>query len=169
MLQLAFRELFDFGVVQTDPNFANYLYQEESDRIVLLDFGATRRFLDSRIEQYRTLFRSAVQSDRAGVEGAMRAIGYLGVGNTAAQRDALINMFYIGFEPVRHEGAYDFGSSDLPARLRDLGYQLSFEQGRWQAPPSDTVFLHRKLAGTFLLCARLATRVDVRNLMTPYL
>jgi len=168
MLQLVFRELFDFGVVQTDPNFANYLYQAESDRIVLLDFGATRRFSDSRIGQYRTLFRAAVQSDRAGVEGALRAIGYLGAGNTAYQRDTLINMFYIGFEPVRHEGSYDFGHSDLPARLRNLGYQLSFEHGLWQAPPSDTVFLHRKLAGTFLLCARLASRVDVRTLMAPY-
>ena len=99
----------------------------------------------------------------------MREIGYLGAGNTADQRDALINMFYIGFEPVRHEGTYDFGRSDLPARLRNLGYQLSFNHGRWQAPPSDTVFLHRKLAGTFLLCARLAARVNVRNLLIPYL
>ncbi len=169
MLQLVFRELFNFGVVQTDPNFANYLYQAESDRIVLLDFGATLRFTDSRVAQYRTLFRAAVQSDRAGVEGAMHAIGYLGAGDTAHQRDALINMFYIGFEPARYEGAYDFGHTDLPARLRDLGYQLCFEHGLWRAPPADTVFLHRKLAGTFLLCARLGARVDVRTLIAPYL
>jgi hypothetical protein len=110
-----------------------------------------------------------MQSDRTGVEGAMRAIGYLGAGDTAHQRDALINMFYIGFEPARYEGAYDFGHSDLPARLRDLGYQLSFEHGLWRAPPADTIFLHRKLAGTFLLCARLGARVDVRTLVAPYL
>jgi len=169
MLQLVFRELFDFGVVQTDPNFANYLYQEESGRIVLLDFGATRNFTDSRVGQYRTLFRAAVKSDRAGVERAMRAIGYLGAGNTADQRDALIDMFYIGFEPVRHQGTYDFGHSDLPARLRKLGYQLSFKHGVWQVPPSDTVFLHRKLAGTFLLCVRLGACVNVRTLVAPYL
>ncbi|MCP3867593.1 MAG: AarF/ABC1/UbiB kinase family protein [Gammaproteobacteria bacterium] len=169
MLQLLFREMFEFGVVQTDPNFANYLYQEESNRIVLLDFGATRSFPDSRIDQYRTLFRAAAQSDRSGIEGAMREIGYLNAGNTDAQRDALIDMFHLGFEPVRFEGAYDFGDSDLSARLRDLGYQLSIEQGQWQVPPSDTVFLHRKLAGTFLLCARLAARVDIRYLMTRYL
>lgn len=169
MMQLVFRELFEFGVVQTDPNFANYLYQEASDRIVLLDFGATRRFTDARIGQYRTLFRAALTSDRAGIEKAMREIGYLGAGNTAHQRNALIDMFHTGFEPVRQEGAYDFGQSDLPARLRDLGYQLSFDHGVWQAPPADTVFLHRKLAGTFLLCSRLAARVDVRALMGRYL
>jgi len=169
MLALVFRELFAFGVVQTDPNFANYLYQEESDRVVLLDFGATRRFTDSRIMQYRTLFRAAAESDRTGVEEAMRSIGYLGLGNAAHQRDALINMFYLGFEPARTEGAYDFGKTDLPARLRDLGYQLSFKQGLWQTPPTDTMFLHRKLAGTFLLCARLSARVNVRTLLAQYL
>lgn len=68
---------------------------------------------------------------------------------------------------MRQKGAFEFGSSDLPARLRHLSYQLSFNRGQWQAPPSDTVFLHRKLAGTFLLCTRLAARVDVRKLMPP--
>jgi len=169
MLRLVFRELFEFGVVQTDPNFANYLYEAASDRIILLDFGATRNYPRSRIEQYRALFRAASQSDRAGVETAMRTIGYLGSGDSAYQREAMVNMFYTGFEPIRHAGAYDFGSSDIPARLRDLGYQLSFEHGLWRTPPPDTIFLHRKFAGTFLLCARLRAHVDVRALMEPYL
>jgi predicted unusual protein kinase regulating ubiquinone biosynthesis (AarF/ABC1/UbiB family) len=169
MLRLVFRELFEFGVVQTDPNFANYLYESASDRIILLDFGATRSYTSARVEQYRTLFRAASQSDHAGVETAMHAIGYLGAGDSVYQRDAMVNIFYTGFEPARHAGAYDFGSSDLPARLRDLGYQLSLEHGLWRTPPPDTIFLHRKLAGTFLLCARLGARVDVRALMEPYL
>ncbi len=169
MLGLVFRELFEFGVVQTDPNFANYLYEAANERIVLLDFGATRSYPNDRTEQYRTLFRAAAQSDRAGVEAAMHDIGYLGAGDSVYQRDALVDMFFIGFEPARCSGAYDFGKSDLAVRLRDLGYQLSFEKGIWRAPPPDTIFLHRKLAGTFLLCARLGARIDVRRLMEPYL
>ena len=34
---LMFRELLEFRTMQSDPNFANYLYQPESDRVVLLD------------------------------------------------------------------------------------------------------------------------------------
>jgi predicted unusual protein kinase regulating ubiquinone biosynthesis (AarF/ABC1/UbiB family) len=44
LLELLFRELFEFRVVQTDPNFANYYYQPESGRVVLLDFGSVRTF-----------------------------------------------------------------------------------------------------------------------------
>jgi aarF domain-containing kinase len=32
-------------------------------------------------------------------------------------------------------------------------------------PPSDTLFLHRKLAGVFLLLARLGARVPTRRLV----
>jgi aarF domain-containing kinase len=30
--------------MNTDPNFSNFLYDPESDKIKLLDFGATREF-----------------------------------------------------------------------------------------------------------------------------
>ena len=42
LVTLVLRELFEFGVMQTDPNFANYRWQADSGALVLLDFGATR-------------------------------------------------------------------------------------------------------------------------------
>ena len=41
LIDLTMHELFFYGVMQTDPNFANYLYQPDNQRIALLDFGAT--------------------------------------------------------------------------------------------------------------------------------
>jgi predicted unusual protein kinase regulating ubiquinone biosynthesis (AarF/ABC1/UbiB family) len=43
LMTLVLRELFEFGVMQTDPNFANYRVQPKTGRLVLLDFGAARR------------------------------------------------------------------------------------------------------------------------------
>jgi len=60
---------------------------------------------------------------------------------------------------------YDFAASHLPARLRDVGLQLAFRAGGFRLPPPDAVFLNRKLVGTFLLCAHLHARVDVRALL----
>ena len=51
--RLLFRELFEFRVMQTDPNFANYLYQPQSGRLVLLDFGATQHFGAEFVGQLR--------------------------------------------------------------------------------------------------------------------
>ncbi len=42
---------------------------------------------------------------------------------------------------------------------------LVFEHGFWRPPPPETLFLQRKLGGTFLLCTRLRARVDARALL----
>jgi len=48
-LEIAVREIFEWGEMQTDPNFGNYLVRlgngdDIKDKIVLLDFGAIRQF-----------------------------------------------------------------------------------------------------------------------------
>lgn len=164
LLQLLFRELFEFGCVQTDPNFANYLYDHSERSLVLLDFGAVRSYSRDTAEGYRALLRASLQGDAEQMEQAARRIGYFADGVTPAQRDAVLSLFRIATEPLRHEGEYDFSRSDLASRIRTAGMKLSFEQGYWHSPPMDALFLHRKLAGLYLLAVRLQARVDLRPL-----
>lgn len=44
MIELCFRELFEWKCMQTDPNPANYLYDQEKGILNLIDFGAGREF-----------------------------------------------------------------------------------------------------------------------------
>jgi len=169
LIRLLFREFFDFGVVQTDPNFANYRYDAASGRIALLDFGATRTYPPERMAQLRALMAAAVYHDPSGLEAAATALGYLSEHEPAERRQAVTELFLLVAEPARHEGSYDFGRSDLTARLRDSSYALGFDQGQWRPPPADLIFLHRKLGGLFLLCSRLRARVNARTLLLPYL
>ena len=48
--------------------------------------------------------------------------------------------------------------------MRDLGYDLAVRRGLMRAPPPATIFLHRKLVGSFLLLARIGARVNARSL-----
>lgn len=169
LLHLFFRELFDFALVQTDPNFANFLYQRDADRLVLLDFGATRSFGSERVRAYRALLRAGASGDRRGVAETARRIGYLGASDHPGHVDSVVSLILTACEPLRHEGAFDFARSDIAARLRETGLALGLEQGFRRMPPPDTAFLHRKAGGLFLLCVRLRARVDVRALAAPYL
>jgi hypothetical protein len=72
-------------------------------------------------------------------------------------------------EPLRHRGRYDFAASKLAARASERGFELAFREGLLRTPPPETLFLHRKLAGAFLLLARIGARVDVRALVLPFL
>ena len=58
LIVLVARELFEFGLMQTDPNFANYRYNACTRQIVLLDFGATRAFPAAMAENYRRLLHA---------------------------------------------------------------------------------------------------------------
>jgi hypothetical protein len=51
------------------------------------------------------------------------------------------------------------------SRVRDLGFDLAFKRGLPRSPPPETIFLHRKLVGSFLLLARIGARVDARSLV----
>ncbi len=163
--RLVFRELFEFGVMQTDPNFANYLYQPATGRVVLLDFGATRRFDKDLVAKYERITRAVIENDRTRAAREAERIGYITADDAPERVEAAVDMIFLACEPLRHDGLYDFPASDLPARMRDLGYDLAVRRGLMRAPPPVTIFLHRKLVGSFLLLARIGAKVNARSLV----
>ena len=165
LYRLMFRELFEFRFLQSDPNFANYLYLPATEQLGLLDFGGSRDIPAELSAQYRHLFAAGARNDRGAVRQTLGDIGFTQRNGESARADALAELFLLGCEPFRHRGAYDFGASDMPARARTIGLELA-AKGWLRPPPPPTVFLHRKLAGMFLLCARLRARVDVRTLLS---
>lgn len=166
---LLMREVFEFQCVQTDPNFANYRYQRDTGRMVLLDFGATRRYARNSTEAFRRLLIAGLREDRAAIADAALDIGYFQPETLPRHRALLTDLIAQACEPLRHQGAYDFGASDLAVRLRDAGWQLGADRDFWGSPPVDVLFLHRKVGGLYLLAAKLKARVNVRSLFEPYL
>jgi predicted unusual protein kinase regulating ubiquinone biosynthesis (AarF/ABC1/UbiB family) len=167
--RLLFRELFEFRVMQTDPNFANYLYQPATGRVVLLDFGATQRFDATFVARYARITRGVINDDRDVVAREATRIGYAAVDDSPERIQAVVDVIFLVCEPLRQPGRYDFPNSDLPSRVRALGMDLAFRRGLLRPPPPETIFLHRKLVGSFLLLARIGARVDARALVLPFL
>ena len=169
LVSLLFRELFEFGLMQTDPNFANYQYDPKSKQLILLDFGATRSFVPAFGQGYQRLMRAAMAGNRAAMRQAAMAIGYFDDRTQAKHQTAVLDMMQMALEPLRHAGDFDFGSTDMVQRLRAAGMALGLDRDFWHIPPIDTLFLHRKLGGLYLLAARLKARVNVRQLLADYL
>jgi predicted unusual protein kinase regulating ubiquinone biosynthesis (AarF/ABC1/UbiB family) len=167
--RLLFRELFEFRFMQTDPNFANYLYQPAAGRVALLDFGAARRFSREFVARYARITRTIMQGDREAARHAAVDIGYLQADDDAARVRAVLDLLFLVCEPLRHRGPYDFAASNLALRAGQLNFLPALAAGTLRLPPPETMFLHRKLAGSFLLCARIRARVDVRSQIQPFL
>ncbi len=167
LYRIMLRELFELRFMQTDPNFANYLLLADGD-IGLLDYGAARELPGELTERYRRIFRAGMRGDRAALRAAMLEVGFFDPHERPDRVEALLDLFLIGCEPFAHRGVYDFSASDLPARARAAGMELTFRKGFLRPPPPETIFLHRKLGGTFMLCARIGARFNVQALLQPY-
>ena len=74
--------------MQTDPNWANFLYNPETEQIGLLDFGATREFRPGFVNTYFRILDCAAEQDRAGVLLHSRQLGFLTGAESAAMNQA---------------------------------------------------------------------------------
>lgn len=167
LYRILFRELFELRYMQTDPNFANYMLLANGD-VALLDYGAVRALPARLSELYRRIFLASMRHDRPALRAAMLAMDFFDPAERPDRVEGLLDLFLIGCEPFAHRGLYDFGASDMPSRARESGLDLTVQKGFMRAPPPETIFLHRKLGGTFLLCARIGARVNVRALLQPH-
>ncbi len=86
LIDLVLHELFDFGMMQTDPNFANYRWQPDTRRLVLLDFGAARDVPPETVASYRRLIEAGLAHDRDRIREIAVETGFLGEAAVAAHR-----------------------------------------------------------------------------------
>ncbi|MEM6356943.1 MAG: AarF/ABC1/UbiB kinase family protein [Pseudomonadota bacterium] len=169
LLGLCFREIFGFGLVQTDPNFANYRYDAARDAVVLLDFGAARAVPEPLVAALRGMMRAAMADDRPAMRQAAVAVGFIGAETAERHAAGVVEMIAMGAAPFRVSGVFDFGADLLPDRMREAGTALALDRSFDHVPPMDILYLQRKLAGMYLLAARLRARVSLRPLIEPWL
>ena len=168
LLELCLRELFEFRLMQTDPNFANYRWRPDTGQIVLLDFGATREISAPVAEAYRTLLRAGLDHDQPGVLTALEGIGFIKPGLSAPHRQTIIDMSEMGFALLRGPDPFDFQGNDFAERMRKRGMEIGGERELWHLPPPETLFLQRKIGGLYLLATRLGATVDVASLVRRF-
>jgi len=165
LLELALREVFQYGLVQTDSNFANYLYAEKTGRIQLLDFGATRRYSRSSRDKLMQMFDACLVVDKQAILHSAIELGYTAVEDDKNYQDAIVDLLLTVTMPIRHEGEFDFRHSQLSELMMDKLMKLRFEHRYTRLPPTDILFLHRKLGGLYLLLSHLGARLNVNQLV----
>lgn len=170
LIDLTLRELFEFSEMQTDPNFANYMYQEDSGRIVLLDFGAARRIDPKIVSLYRRLMCAGRAGDTDTLREVAIEIGFVGAETEERHTTRVIRLIQMAFEALALAPVTDFSEMVSLSRKMQAEGMILAEEGFVPPPlPLDVLLLQRKFGGIFLLAARLRARVATESMFDRYL
>ena len=164
ILRLCLREICEFRYMQTDPNWTNFLYNEATGKLELLDFGASRAYPASFMNTYIRVLIAASNSDRETCRDLSVELGYLTGYESQGMIDAHVSSILTLAEPFMKSSpdVYDFSDQTITERVKELIPLMLRE--RLAPPPEETYSLHRKLSGAFLLCARLGSKVQCKEL-----
>ena len=187
-LELFFRELFEWGEIQTDPNFGNYRIRiageqggdSETDRIVLLDFGAVQSYSSDFLQPVIQMIRASYEEDlEQVVEGGIK-LRFMSRDWPAEVLDKFGKVCMSVLEPlakdrsqwpdyaVNSHGQYRWKQSDLPSRVAKQAARSAISR-YFRVPPKEFVFLNRKLIGVYTFIAVLHSEFNGEDLLRKYL
>jgi predicted unusual protein kinase regulating ubiquinone biosynthesis (AarF/ABC1/UbiB family) len=182
-VDLYFTELFQWGLVQTDPHLGNYrvrLSPDGEDQLILLDFGAVRRYSEDFLKSYRRMIQTSLQSDSSGLLKAAQELKFISPDDPAELLLAFERFCFTTVEPfmapedprnarghINAAGEYNWKTSDLPQRLTKEGFRM-VQTFRLRPPPQEILFLDRKTAGVFIFCAVMRAQINSRHLLTKH-
>jgi len=148
--------------LQTDPNWGNFLYDEEKGNINLIDFGAAREYPKRFVDNYLKMILACANKDREQVVRQSIALGFLTGKESNIMLNAHVEAAFVVGLPFANPGGFDFRTTNLTREVTKLGATML--RYRLTAPPDEAYSLHRKLSGSFLACVKLGAVVHCREM-----
>lgn len=186
MLELFFYELYDWGLLQTDPNFGNYLLRVDDrrkktaeDELVLLDFGSVLECPDDFLRHLRHTIDAGQRENMPELVEGLIGLGCLQA-DASEEGQKLFSQFCQHLlEPLRsperlpaqylnEKGEYCWGKSQLMRRAGALAAQSTISR-HFTTPSRDFALIARKLTGVFNFIVALDAQFNAHELVQSHI
>ncbi|MFT4520845.1 MAG: putative unusual protein kinase regulating ubiquinone biosynthesis (AarF/ABC1/UbiB family) [Halioglobus sp.] len=186
ILELFFYELYDWGVLQTDPNFGNYLLclddrrkKTASDQLALLDFGSVLECDEKFLRHLRNTIDAGMRQDVPQLTKGLIGLGCLNNDSSDEAKRLFADFCQHLLEPLRppehlpaqylnDNGEYCWAKSKL---MRRAGKQAvtSAASRHFSTPSSDFALIARKLTGLFNFIAVLEAEFNAHDMVEKHI
>jgi predicted unusual protein kinase regulating ubiquinone biosynthesis (AarF/ABC1/UbiB family) len=183
MLELFFYELYQWGVLQTDPNFGNYLIKpgknSSGDELVLLDFGATISCDDDFLRNLGNTIAAGQTNDSEMLIEGLIGLGCLRHDSSGEARDTFSEFCFRLLEPLRpadqlpvqylnKQGEYCWGKSRLMRRVGKHAANSAATR-HFTTPSREFAMIARKLTGVFTFIAVLNAEFNASDIVQSHI
>ncbi|MDZ7782830.1 MAG: AarF/ABC1/UbiB kinase family protein [Halioglobus sp.] len=186
MLELFFLELYEWGVLQTDPNFGNYLLRLDDrrrrsgdDELVLLDFGSVLEPSPDFLYNLRRAIDAGMREDIPALTESLVGLGCLRPDASEEGRRLFADFCLQLLEPLRppdrlpsqylsDEGRYCWGTSGLMRRVGKKA-ALSAASRHFTTPSRDFALIARKLSGLYNFIAVLDAQFNAHAMAQAHI
>ncbi|UUS66434.1 MULTISPECIES: AarF/ABC1/UbiB kinase family protein [unclassified Acinetobacter] len=184
-LEIAVREIFEWGEMQTDPNFGNYLVRlgngaDVPDKIVLLDFGAIRQFDEHLLGVARNLITAGYHHSSEQMVKAMTGYEFFD-GIPQSIKPDMAKVFLLATEAfsstannpdipagvMDEQQRYDWKKSQLHSRVMQQASK-SMASRYFSVPPKEFMFISRKFIGAYTFMTVIEAKTNVRRMIQKY-
>jgi|GEM_PF-751953 len=153
LIELYLQEFFIHGVVQTDPNPANFIVMNDL-KLGLLDGGAIKIYEKKFIHDYLSMIKSAHEENDQGILQTGRRMGFLQPKESKKAEDEFIELVKYLITPFKDPNSYPLRDQTYNDKVLELSMEFSktIKQAKF---PKEIILLHRKLGGLFSLLQKL--------------
>jgi predicted unusual protein kinase regulating ubiquinone biosynthesis (AarF/ABC1/UbiB family) len=185
-LEIAIRELFEWGEMQTDPNFGNYLVRlgngkDIHDKIILLDFGAIRQFDANLLKVARGLIIAGAHHNSEEMINAMQGYKFFDL-MPEHVKPGMASVFIVATEAFStpetnpdlpehifdSELRYNWKKSQLHARVMKQAAE-NMASRYFSVPPKEFMFISRKFIGAYTFMTVIDAHTNLRKMIKPFI
>jgi predicted unusual protein kinase regulating ubiquinone biosynthesis (AarF/ABC1/UbiB family) len=169
LMDLTYQELFTHKLMQSDPNFANFLYQSDTQKIVLLDFGACRQLSQHTSIHYLAMADAMQRQDNNDMRSALYSLGLVDNNMSDTAIDIVLKTCFEASYCLQSNTGYNLKKQQLIKRIREVSMPLITDKTAIASPIFEVALVNRKITGMILLANKLGATLDFKSALAPYL
>ena len=165
LIELLFNEIFNFKMVQTDPNLANFLLTRSGKSICILDFGACCRVSEDTHRLYKELLSVALSLDLNSIKSFLQEKNFIPQETSMAGTKFLENIISVTINELSKDETFDFQKSKVFQLIVQENLNLYFDLIPSSVLGSDFIFIQRKIFGLILFFRSIGTKLPLLKIL----